>query len=79
MFIKSINKNYIADACLMKLYEYYYASTYDKEDLKILNLIADLYIKVNSTDKNKYNKGLIIQNLEKKKKQISLDLHKVKE
>lgn len=69
-FIRSIKKNYIADACLMKLYGYYYASTSENDDNSILNQLADLYIKVHSKKKShkQINKGTLIQDLKNKKR-----------
>ena len=73
-FIKDINKTYIADSCFFKLLSYYYSSTSASDDNSILNLLADLYIKVN-TGKNpnkKINKSALIDKLKREKKEMEL-------
>ncbi len=77
-FIKSINKNYIADACYFKLYAYYYNSNSQSEDKSILNSMVDLYIKVNSKkDPNKsFNKGKIIQDFQEQRRRM-IDENKI--
>lgn len=74
-FIKTIKRTYIADACLMKLYGYYYASTSEKDDSSILNHLADLYIRVNSNRKSNkvINKSALMQDLKHKKKSYIAD------
>lgn len=74
-FIKSINKAYIADSCLLKLMEYYYESDNVNDDKTIINQLADLYIKVNSemNTTKRLNKGVIMQNYEKKKRKYLQD------
>lgn len=71
-FVKSINKTYIADSCFFKLLSYYYSSTTASDDKSIVNLLADLYIRVNASKNNnkRINKSDLIQRFKKEKKEL---------
>lgn len=71
-FIKNINKTYIADSCFFKLLAYYYSSTTPSDDNSIVNLLADLYIKVNANKNSnkRINKSALIQKFKKEKAEL---------
>ena len=71
-FIKNINKTYKADSCFFKLLAYYYSSTTPSDDNSIVNLLADLYIKVNANKNSnkRINKSALIQKFKKEKAEL---------
>lgn len=68
-FLKGFNRAYIADASYFKLLSYYYASKNIADDNKLINLLGDLYIKLNASDAKHINKGAVISSLKSRKKQ----------
>lgn len=76
-FIKKANRAYISDSCLMKLLSYYFESNNEQDDLSIVNLLADLHIKINSNENNKnnrLNKSAVIESFKKRKKDYCVDI-----
>ena len=67
-FLKGFNRAYIADASYFKLLSYYYSSKVTSDDNKLINLLGDLYIKLNSTNSIHINKGAVIASLKNKKR-----------
>ena len=77
-FLKTFKRAYIADASYFKLLSYYYSSKNTKDDNKLINLLGDLYIKLNATEKKRINKGIVITSLKSKKKQKDIEENKEK-
>lgn len=67
-FLKGFNRAYIADASYFKLLSYYYSSKVTSDDNKLINLLGDLYIKLNSTNSTHINKGAVIASLKNRKR-----------
>lgn len=67
-FLKNFRRAYIADASYFKLLSYYYSSKVASDDNKLINLLGDLYIKLNTTNSTRINKSAVIASLKSKKK-----------
>lgn len=52
-FIKSFNRAYIADACFLKLWGYYYSSKDSRLDQVYMNALSELYIRIHSSASGK--------------------------
>lgn len=67
-FLKNFRRAYIADASYFKLLSYYYSSKVTSDDNKLINLLGDLYVKLNTTSSTRINKSAVIASLKSKKK-----------
>lgn len=75
-FLKEFKRAYIADASYFKILSYYYSSKFPSDDNKLINLLGDLYIKLNTTNSTHINKGAVIASLKNKKKIYGLESNK---
>lgn len=66
-FLKSFSRAYIADACFFKMLAYYYASKDKSLDNKLINLLGDLYIKMNCSESKHIQKSAVIASLQSRK------------
>lgn len=67
-FLKDFKRAYIADASYFKLLSYYYSSEVTADDNKLINLLSDLYVRLNTTSSTRINKGAVIASLKSKKR-----------
>lgn len=72
-FLKTFKRAYIADASYFKLLSYYYSSKNINDDNKLINLLGDLYIKLNTTESRHINKSAVITSLKSRKRQKDIE------
>lgn len=72
-FLKTFKRAYIADASYFKLLSYYYSSKNINDDNKLINLLGDLYIKLNTTESRHINKSAVITSLKNRKRQKDIE------
>lgn len=71
-FVKTLNKKYVIDSSFFKLMSYYYNSKNQNDDRTYLNLMVDLYIRLNaSIDPSKrINKNRIMEDYKRRKLEL---------
>lgn len=70
-FLSSFNRMYIADACLLKLLEYYSLSKDKEYDDFLIDSIANLYLKIKGKGDRDKTKGKIIEHFKALKDKLS--------